>query len=264
MKILLAVAVLYLCSPLAAAAGTLEELTPYFSSRYFTWQEEEGGRRILKERGPLFAAGVVAESAVSSSRLSLRGRAELFGGQVWYKGETQAPDSEPVRTQVGYIGVREELDVAFRSDFERGRFEPFLGLGHRWWLRDLQNSTSEAGTPVTGYTENWQTLYGRAGARGRFNFRSDLALFLEGGAKYPFYTGNSVDFSNSGVTTFYPRPRLSAFGEAGAAFRNARVSMTYEGFRFGRSPVRKVQGTSYLQPESSSDLIGLSVGWNFN
>lgn len=270
MKTLLAAAAVSLCCALPAAAGTLEELTPYFSTQYFTWREHDGGRRILKERGALFSLGVLG--TVAESSVTLRGRGELFGGEVGYDGETQAPGSLPIHTEVGYFGTREELDLGYRIGPASRRLEPFGGIGHRWWLRALQDTTSAEG-PVSGYTEWWQTVYGRVGARGELEVPRDIRVVVEAGAKYPFYTGNSVNFAGSGVTTFRPGARWSGFAEAGVVYRNLKLALIYEGFRFSRSPQKQVQSTDpltqeiiqkqYLQPDSSSDIFGVSLGWTF-
>lgn len=262
MKTVLAVAVLSLCCAFPAAAEALDELTPYFATQYFTWRESNDGRRILKERGALFCLGAVVGDVTASS-LTLRGRGELFGGEVGYDGETQAPESLPVHTQVGYFGTREELDLGYRAARERHYLEPFLGVGHRWWLRALQDTASAEGTPVSGYTEWWQTLYGRVGGRGKIEISRHARLFVELGAKYPFYTGNSVDFAGSGVTTFRPGARWSGFAEAAFGYDNMRLALLYEGFRFSKSPRKLVQDRQYFQPESSSDILGVSLGWSF-
>lgn len=261
MKRCLAAAVFSACCAQPAAALSLE-VTPYLSARYFTWEEFDAGRRILRERGPLFAAGV-SLGKVTPSSVTVSGKGELFGGEVDYDGETQAPHSVRVRTRVGYVGTALQLDLGYRAERGELRLEPFLGLGHRWWLRDLQDTTSASGEAVSGYTESWQTVYGRFGARGRLALPRGVELVAEGGAKYPFYTGNSVDFSGAGVTTFRPRPHWSGFAETGVGYRSARITLSYEGFRFNPSHERVVQGQSYFQPKSSSDLFGLNLGWSF-
>lgn len=261
MKRLLAAAALLLCGAPPACAGTWEELTPFFSTQYFTWGEDDGGRRILKERGALFSTGAVA-GYVTDSSFTLKGRGELFGGEVGYGGETQAPDSVPVRTQVSYFGSREEIDLGYRPSWSF-RLEPFVGIGHRWWLRGLQDAATADGTAVSGYTETWQTVYGRAGARSELVTSRGVRVAAEAGAKYPLYTGNSVDFAGSGVTTFRPGGRWSGFAEAAVRYRSVKLALLYEGFRFSQSPLIQVQNRFYFQPESYSDIFGASLGWAF-
>ena len=262
MKTLLVAAACSVCCAFPAAAGALEELTPYISAQHFTWQEHYGGRRILTERGALLSTGIVLGAVVRSS-FTLRAKGELFGGEIGYSGETQAPNSTPISTDVSYFGVRQELDLGYRVERAALRFEPFGGVGHRWWLRELQDTTTAAGEPVSGYTESWQTVYGRLGARGRLLLPRGLKVVAEAGAKYPFYTGNSVDFSNSGVTTFRPGARWSGFAETAVSYRNMRLALIYEGFRFSQSPEKQVQTRNYFQPDSSSDIFGVSLGWAF-
>ena len=257
----LAVAALFLCCAAPAAAAGLDELTPYFGPRYFSWKERSGGKTLLKEHGPLFCAGVRLGSVTSSS-VAVRARAEVFGGEVSYEGQTQAPESVPVDTHVSYYGAKGELDLGYRLDTGPARLEPFAGVGYQGWFRDLQDSTASDGTSVYGYTEGWQVGYARIGAR------ADAPLgrvrgSAEAGAKYPFYVGNTIDFSGSGKTTFHPKGRMSGFAELGAGYGNFRAALVFDALRFARSDLKPVNGTYYFQPDSSSDSFGLRLGWNF-
>jgi hypothetical protein len=109
----------------------------------------------------------------------------------------------------------------------------------------------------------WQTGYGRLGARGRYLTPAGVSLFAEGGAMYPFSTGFTVDFVGSGETTFGTRGKVSGFAEAGASWRRLKLSVYYEGFRWRESPVKAVAEQFFFQPESSSDILGLNLGWTF-
>lgn len=261
MKRVILALVFSLCCAIPASAASFEELTPYLSGQYFTWEEFSGGRRLLKESGPLFSGGILL-GACTDFGLTLRGKGELFGGEVDYDGETQPPNSVPVKTKVSYFGTRQEFDLGYRISSGAMRVEPFGGLGYRWWLRGLQDSSS-AGKKVYGYTEVWQTAYLRAGARGRYLTPSGLSIFAEGGAKYPFYTGNTVDFTTTGTTTFRPGGKWSGFAESGITYRRIRVALFYEGFRFSESPKKLVGNQIFFQPDSSSGIFGLSLGWAF-
>ena len=258
----LLVALLICSSALSASAAGLDLFAPYLAGRYFTWEEYQGGRRLLRESGPLYAAGAVAGVTVHRV-VTLRSRGEIFGGIVDYAGETQAPNPVPVDTDVDYVGTREEFDLGARVPAGAAELEPFAGLGHRFWLRGLENATSRNGQPVSGYTELWQCGYARFGLRGYWSTSPKDSLFAEGGAKYPFYVGNSVDFDNGGWTTFHPGGDWSGFGEVGLVHHRLRLSLTYEGFRFSPSPTVDVAGSTFLQPESHSDIYGVRVGWSF-
>lgn len=260
-KFLLAVFLLTCCA-MPASAASFEELTPYLSTQYYTWREYYGGRRLLKESGPLFSGGILVGFSTDSS-LTFRAKAELFGGVVDYNGETQPPDPVAMRTHVGYFGVREQADLGYRFTSGQLRIEPFGGVGYRWWLRDLQDGTSATGQPVSGYTESWQIGYGRLGARGRYLIPSGVSIFAEGGAMYPFYVGNTVDFVSSGTMTFRPSGELSGFAETGVKWKHLKLALSYEGMRFGQSPFKSVATKYYFQPHSSSDSLSLNLGWAF-
>ena len=180
-----------------------------------------------------------------------------------YDGETQAPSPVPVQTEVSYLGTRQDLDLGYRYTAERWFLEPFSGVGYRWWLRELHDSTSANGQAVSGYTEYWQTAYLRLGGHGRYRTPSGVSFTAEGGAKYPFYCGNSVNFAGSGVTTFRPVGEWSGFAEAGIGYRHLKLALSYEGFRFAASPTERVGTKDFFQPQSRSDIFGLNLGWAF-
>ena len=261
MKKFLATGGLVLCCVAPAAAAGLEELTPYLTTQYFTWKERSGGKTLLKEQGPLFAAGVRVAGATASS-FTIRGKGELFGGAVDYHGQTQAPQPVPVDTLVGYYGLNTEVDFGRRFQPAHVHLEPFAGIGYRGWFRDLHDSSASDGSRVSGYTEGWQVGYGRLGARAEC-LMDGVALSAQGGAKYPFYVGNTVDFAGSGTTTFHPQGRVSGFAEAAVGYGRFSAALFYDGLRFGRSDLQSVRGAGYFQPDSSSDIFGLRLGWNF-
>jgi len=254
------------CSALPVYSASPVELTPYLSGQYYTWSEFSGGRRLLKESGPLFAGGLLVGCSVpqqARSAFALRGKFEVFGGVVSYDGETQAPNPVPVQTDVSYFGTEQDLDLGYRYSAEAWNLEPFGGVGYRWWLRDLYNSKSASGMAVSGYTEFWQTAYLRLGARGSHRITPEVSLFAEGGGTYPFYAGNSVEFVGNATTTFRPGGKLSGFAEAGMSYRRLKLALTYQGARFAASPLVRVGNQAFFQPESSSDIFGLSVGCSF-
>ncbi|HJV67017.1 MAG TPA: hypothetical protein VJ550_14890 [Geomonas sp.] len=250
------------CCAGGASAASLDQVTPFLTVQHFSWEEYYGGKRLLDEDGPLYSGGVKV-GVITDFAMTIAAKGELFGGIVNYDGQTQAPNAVPVTTDVAYLGTRGEADLGYRLPPRFLNLEPFAGLGYRWWTRTLQDSTTSTGLRVSGYTETWDTFYCRLGARGNYQASSDWSLFAEGGAKYPFYTGNSVDFSGIGTTTFHPGAQWSGFGEAGVRYRHLKVAFTYEGFRWSQSPVKAVGSQAYFQPESTSNVMGLNLGWNF-
>ncbi|WP_183360916.1 hypothetical protein [Geomonas limicola] len=254
------IAFLLLAGTLETACAAGPEITPYLSAQYFTWREYHAARRLLKETGPLFAGGLDLALPVyrqAPNSLMIESRHEVFGGYVDYDGETQ--EQIPVKTEVSYVGTRHEIGAGWRHDAGGWTLEPFTSLGYRWWFRGLQDATSANGQPSQGYTEYWQTGYLKLGGRGSCQVGPKFQVTGEAGATYPFYASNYVKLKSVGPTTFSPEGLWSPFAQAGLRYGGLRVTVSYEGFRFGASPLKK----GFLQPESTSDLIGLNLGWTF-
>lgn len=255
----------------AAEFGGIRELFVGPTIAYFHWQESVGGQKILTEQGPMYGIdGTIALDLLKTGRagtLTFRNKAGLFGGLVYYDGQTQAPSNLPVKTDVIYVGIKEEIAFGWAIPFGESYLEPFAGLGYRWWIRDLQDSTTSSGNStvkVSGTTEAWQSAYTKVGAALSLPFTKDWRLFVEGGGKYPFFNSNSSDVTGFGNTTVRPEPRWSAFAELGARSRTFRTAVFYEGYRTGQSPVVRVSSTSgVFQPKSDEDVVGVSFSYCF-
>lgn len=266
--------------------GGITDLYVYPYIQYFHWTEENEGRKLLTESGPILGTGGAIHldlvRSEAAGALTLRGKVEVFGGVVDYDGETQKRPAVfdlvtqtfrerpplPVKTEVIYFGTRDELAVGWAFPIGKSRLEPFTGLGYRWWLRALQDSTTidEQGKtiPVDGYTEVWESAYTKLGLTLSHTFDNNWRLFLEGGVSYPFYNTNSVDIVGNGTATVRPDGRWSAFGEAGIRTGKVRTAVFYQGYRTGQSPaVRISQTRAILQPRSTEDVVGVSVGYCF-
>jgi hypothetical protein len=279
----LAVAVLFpafAASPVFAGHfGGVEEWSLYPSFQFFTWEEfQDSGARILKEDGLLVGAGGTVRLDLYDKKLMLKVKGELFGGDVDYNGQTQvnsnlALSERPVKTDVIYFGAKTEADVGWRFPAGQLAIEPFAGLGYRWWLRSIESSTSldANGLPfaVGGYTEFWQSFYGRLGARLNCRVSGDFSIFAEGGGKYPFYNGNEADYPGTGMVTIEPGREWSGFAEIGATYKRFRPSIYYEGFRFSRSATVSAFSTienrviGLFQPRSTSEIFGVTLSWIF-
>jgi hypothetical protein len=258
---------LLLASPaFAGQSGLVEEWSILFPSfQYFTWEEfDSSGPRILKEEGLLVGTGGTARLDLYDKKLMLKLKGELFGGDVHYNGQTL--DGQPVKTDVIYFGTKAESDLGWRFPIGSGSFEPFAGLGYRWWLRALQSSVTNNANqlPVNGSNEFWHSFYTRLGGRAAWSFTRDFTLFAEGGGKYPFYSENRADFPGTDGVTVKPGSEWSAFGEIGVTYKRFRPTIYYEGFRFSQSNVVPIgNNTGVFQPKSDSDIFGINLNWVF-
>jgi hypothetical protein len=258
----------------AARAGGIEEWRLQPSISYFSWEERSGGQRLLVEEGPLYGLDGAVSFDLYRKSLLVQVQGGIFGGEVHYRGQTQmdpnpALSERPVKTSVVYFGTKLATDVGWRFSSPDVAVGPFAGLGYRWWLRSLQDSTAlDTGGnpfPVGGYTEDWHELSVRVGLRGQYAPSGKPALFAEAGGKYPVYTRNSADFPGAGNVTLEPEPRWSPFAEAGIRSGRFRTSLSYEGLRYGQSqPVPIGGGLALLQPEADAEIVSLNVGWIFD
>ncbi|HEY6838476.1 MAG TPA: autotransporter domain-containing protein [Geobacteraceae bacterium] len=254
----------------AARIGDVDELTTYLSIANFSWQETLNGQRALKESGPVAGVGATGAVVVATPRegsvLRLRGRAEIFGGDVDYDGQTAGSNPTPVHTDTTYFGVKGEGEIGFRITSGRSAIEPFAGLGYRWWRRDISDSTTRqngADVAVAGSLELWQSLYTKVGLRATHEVASGFNAFAEAGALYPFLNRNTAKDSTLGEPTVEPEGAWSAFAELGLEFGKLRPSLFYEGRRFSRSPSVVAGNFVVFQPDSDEDIFGVRIGWAF-
>ncbi|WP_298268092.1 hypothetical protein [Geobacter sp.] len=278
-RIIGTVAVLTALTASPATAAGFEELSIYPTIQYFSWREyDTDGARLLKEEGPLFGVGAAATLDLHDNLLFLRGKAELFGGQVDYDGQTTDIDPRfdglPVKSDVNYFGGKIETDFSWRLPGPDGYLEPFAGLGYRHWLRNIEASSTRTrdNPPVpvqtASATEEWLSLYARLGIRGTYRLSDSLRLSLEGGARYPFLNRNFAEAFGQDVT-LAPRSSWSAFGELSTQIGRFRPAVYYEGLRFGRSSAVAVfdpgsaRYVGILQPESAADIVGFSFSFLF-
>jgi hypothetical protein len=239
----------------------------YITPQSFTWREFVDGQRVVKESGYQFGVGFTYPFIHNA--LAFTPRVELFGGTVDYDGQAcdDFNNCQPATADVDYFGLKleAELGASFRS--ARGHFiEPFGGLGMRAWSRDLVNATAADGSSVAGYTEHWLSFYGRVGVRGGIGIGAKKQVFLEAGAKLPFYNQNTAYVSDIGLgadLTLHPGEKVSFFSEAGIRISRFQASLFYDSFRFPQSPTKSNGVIVAYQPESEMDLYGFKAGWIF-
>lgn len=271
---LAASAVLYLLiqgMPFAALAGNEAEV--YVGAESFTWREFDATGQLLKESGPRYEVGFTNEHEFSS-HLTLKPRMEIFGGNVDYNG--QACDiygnCQPANTTTHYSGIKLEMDMGKRLRSSKAFIlEPFGGLGLRSWSRSIDDSILADGSFATGYTENWETFYGRLGVRAEQYFSKKNKISVEAGVKLPISTSNYIDDRNVSYSsiTLHPKNKPSVFAEVGVKVSWFRISAFYDTMRFKQSDVVYkydpfVGGyIGYFQPKSESDMFGIRIGVAF-
>jgi hypothetical protein len=256
---ILAVSALLLALAQASAASAAE-VSFYVKSGWFTWDEQLNGAPFVKEKGPLFAAGVTRRDDVAG--VSFTELVEVWGGSIDYDGH-DVTGTSAIKSQTSYLGTKEEAALGVKLPAgSRLSVEPFAGVGHRFWIR-------------TRSGEDWNSFYGKAGVSGALSTGWG-SVYLRGGALLPIYTRNHVSLTNAGYSDVVtePKSRVSAFAEAGIRHGHLGLSVEYEGLRFGESakvatsklsnlPGAVIQNNQAYQPDSSSHLISLKLAYSY-
>ena len=248
------------CAGSAARVACAGELSVYFKTGWFTWDEKLNGSSFVKERGAIHGAGI---SRVDDFPVfSVAESAEVWGGSLDYDGHDLS-GSTAIESDTSYLGTKEEVAVGFKLPAGQAlSFEPFVGMGHRFWIR-------------TRSGEDWNSIYAKVGVTGELK-RSACTLYVKGGALVPVYTRSHVSLSNAGLVDVVtePKSRISGFAEAGVKRGAFAVSVEYEVMKFGQSdkvatsklasaPGAVVQNSQAYQPDSQASLLSLKLAYSF-
>lgn len=232
-------------------AASLVESTWYTREEYFHWREKFGGEDFVNEYGLLLTLGY--QRRVGPERY----RAELFGGTMHYDGGAQFDDgtSEPLESKTGYLGLRGEYDFLIEPDW-LPKTSLLIGLGTRFWFRDLRDGVTESGVPVVGYQEMWWTIYPYLGLETRRVVAQGPELFVSSRIGCTAMTYEHATFFDA---VLYPKTGLTGQLEAGFRGQHFFCSAISEVFAWRQSAIAR----GALQPESTLFTVGLRAGVNF-
>mgnify|MGYP000194566641 CR=1 FL=1 len=235
----------------SAYGSRLVESTWYTREEYFHWRERLGGEDFVNEYGLLFTLGY--QRRVGPERY----RAELFGGTMHYDGGAQFEDgsTEPLESKTGYLGVRGEYDFLIEPDW-LPKTSLLIGVGTRFWFRDLRDGMTESGVPVLGYQEMWWTIYPYLGAETRRVLGRGPELFISSRIGCTALTYEHATFFDA---VLYPKTGLTGQLEAGIRGHHFFCSAISEVFAWRQSSIAR----GALQPESTLFTVGLRAGVNF-
>ncbi len=236
-----------------APVERLIESTWYFRQDAYYWNERVGGEDFVKESGPLSTLGYMHRSGVERIRF------ELFGGTMSYDGGAQDGygNYEPYHDSFGtdYLGFRGEYELLVEPD-SWNCLRAFVGIGTRFWLRNLNDSFTPSGSPVWGYQESWWTVYPYVGLETKESKEPGPQLFFSArvGA-----TPLTYQYATYFETVVYPKCGVTGQAELGVRCKNYSISAFLEGMTWGKSAM--VRDT--YQPESRMLTIGGKVAYTF-
>jgi hypothetical protein len=227
--------------------------TWYFRQESFYWNERLDSKDFVNERGPLSTLGYVRRNGFE------RFRFELFGGTVAYDGGAQFDDGsyEAYHQSAGtnYLGVRGEYDILIEPA-SWTRLRAFVGVGTRFWMRDLRDAVTPSGAYVFGYQEDWWTFFPYVGLETKESDEPGWKFF--GSARFGI-TPLTHQYVGYFDTTLWPKCGLTGKAEFGVRYQKFSVSAYLEAMTWGQSEV--VAGS--LQPESRMLTIGGQLSYTF-
>ncbi|MCE9615144.1 MAG: hypothetical protein K8T26_12775 [Lentisphaerae bacterium] len=231
----------------------------------FTWEETYQGERVVREEGPRFGIGADIQAPLNP-RLILIGLAEFYFGEADYDGGIQSDDGSvtPINSETSYTGLRIKGALGTPLPLTTSTtLVPFGGFGLSTWLRTLDTHLGDSDIGLYGYEEYWATLCGVLGLGVNVALDDSHACFASVEADLPVWNSESVDLSNvGGPDDVELEPGREAGWSASAGFTASRftASLYAEFMTFGESDVTD---EGFLQPESSSDVIGARAGMVF-
>lgn len=139
---------------------------------YFHWNERAGGTDFVNEFGALYTLGY--QRRIGCQRF----RVEVFGGDMTYDGGLQWPNGviEPDTSSTRYLGCRGEYEYLCEPTWwPEGTF--FLGVGSRFWIRDIEAGFGVWGDFGEETQETWWTLYPYVGLEIKRPLQSGLEIY---------------------------------------------------------------------------------------
>ena len=252
----------------------------------YRWVEDLGSRDDVKEFGPVLQLGGYVSGfpyisgSPSAAALTLRGDVRLLVGRVEFDTFNQdllTGVLTPAKTHTSYIGFTQEGSVGLRQGGEGGYLEPFLGLGYRWWWRDVGSDT--------GYPEYYRLIYGRIGMRTEHGLSQTLKFRTTFSIDPLLWAREQIDLTDFAYLDDRFAPAVLVEGQRVTVRNGRRSGWTLEaGLRQGSldvagywhavrlkesnrvicyDSVQPLARRECWQPHSNQDIFGLRVGVAF-
>ncbi len=234
-----------------ALGNRLIESTWYTRVDYFHWNERSDNMDFVNEYGTLITLGYMRRIGVE------RFHAAIFGATMEYKGFGQLDDGhlEPLSAATGYLGVLGEYDLHIEPD-AWPTLSFFVGIGTRFWIRDLKDGMTDYGHRSFGYQETWWTIYPYLGLEKKRTLNGGLEFYGSARIGCTAMTYEHVTWDD---VALYPKAGLLGQAELGLRGQHALISIFYETMYWNQSDIVR----DMLQPYSQMGLFGLKAGFSF-
>lgn len=224
----------------------------------YRWREFDGGDKLLEEEGAIPGLFLRHDAELAKS-IGLHAAVFAYSGTVHYDGALITEDGLiPFESRTRYTGVRADVDASYSLGSGALRVRPFVGIGARYWLRELGRLMAY------GYDEYWLLPYGRAGARlERPGGEKGFGWFASAAALFPFAVDETVKGVEEaeGDIKVEPKEKVGYEAEVGIVSGRLAVSAYWQAQDFGQSDLDA--SGQFLQPKSKLMIFGLRAGVSF-
>jgi hypothetical protein len=246
------------------------ESTWYTRVDYFHWNERLSGQYavpvgVLNGQAFVNETGALYTLGYSHRWGQERFRVEAFGGQMHYAGwelDENGDFAAPLAGRTDYLGCRGEYELLFEPQWwANSAF--LLGIGSRFWVRDLQSGFDSQNNFVAGYQETWWTFYPYLGLETKVSLGHTELYGCGHIGVTPFAYNKASDVDSP----IYPRAGIDAQAEAG--LRRGRLSLAayFEILTWGHSKTVTMGSESgivdIMQPDSKMYTIGGKLAFTF-
>lgn len=261
-------------SALVAVKTSMAEAKIGFGLLSFDYVEYDDNNVFLDaERGLI--PGVILSTRSEAAQSYHEWVASMYYNTIKYDGQTQS--GTPLQTISdafifdGYFKVGKK----FAPAFDRQQ-SIYVGLGYRYWLRNIRPGFDNSGNPVAGILEEYYWLYGLAGYAVSFDVSKKVNLGFDFRLTRMFNAKMNIDFLgyknfdntvvNLGNKT---GARLSVPIKISLSNTSFMVTPYYEIIDIGKSnSVRVLSGgaattTVVHEPKSNTRNIGIEFLWHW-
>lgn len=216
---------------------------------------------IDKEYGLL--PGVAFSLNYQFKDLQLSGEGSLYANDVTYDGQTQSGTPVQSRTDT-FIS---DFSVRLAQLFDGQKLMPdsvYFGMGYRYWNRNIRDTSTSSGTPVSGVREVYRLPYIQLGScwniakLGRTDWSLDIRLHRTVSAEMDvhIYEGTTLNLGER----WGGRASLMIAGIFDKE-SNYYVEQFLELWQIGKSNPKYNSGAGYIyEPRSTTINLGVNLG----
>lgn len=232
---------------------------------------EYNGSAVFLDGETGFIPGGVLKLKLNSQSVYSEFVGQLYGNTIQYDGQTQG--GTPVQTDSDAVIFDTHYKFGFKLSQARNH-GPYLGLGYRYWFRNIRSGYDINGNPVAGLLEEYYWNYGLLGYSGSFRASEKMRVGFDIRHTKMFNAKMDVDFLGFGG---YDDAQVNLGEEFGSRISvpvkmimrgySLIVSPYYERIDIGKSnTVRLTSGgvpttTLILEPRSETRNVGIEITW---